>query len=158
LQPMGAPDALDRTDADAGRLGHGHARPVRGLARRRCKGQSDDALGDRGSSLEMREGRVMSRRRALEALAAKRSWQRQTQVLDLQAPRMIALAPPSAVCSTICARQTCFCDALRSLTTARSRALSINVTEREMPLRIRQTRTPRAPKPDSNVRFDPLAR
>jgi hypothetical protein len=45
LQPMGASDALDRTDADAGRLGHDQARPVRGLARPRCKGQSDDALG-----------------------------------------------------------------------------------------------------------------
>jgi hypothetical protein len=32
---------------------------------------------------------------------------------------------------------------LRSLTRARSRALSANVTEREMPVRIRQTRTPR---------------
>ena len=81
LQPMGAPDALDRTDADAGRLGHGRARPVRGLARRRCKGQSDDALGDRGSSLEMREGRVMSRRRpssprrrSVPGSARRRSW------------------------------------------------------------------------------------
>ena len=99
-----------------------------------------------GSSLEMREGRVLSRRRPSKPWSAKRSCQRQTQVLDLPVSRMIALVPtPSAVSSTICARQTCFCDALRSLTRARSRALSANVTEREMPVRIRQTRTPRVP-------------
>jgi hypothetical protein len=34
---------------------------------------------------------------------------------------------------------------LRSLTRTRSQALSANVTEREMPVRIRQTRTPRVP-------------
>ena len=40
---------------------------------------------------------------------AKRSCQRQTQVLDLAVSRMIALVPkPSTVRSTICARQTCF--------------------------------------------------
>jgi hypothetical protein len=68
LQPMGAPDALDR---------------MRGLARRRCKGQGDDALGDRGASLETREGRVLSRRRPSKPSPAKRSCQRQTLVLDL---------------------------------------------------------------------------
>jgi hypothetical protein len=71
LQPMGAPDALDRTDADAGRLGHGNARPVRGLARRRCKGQSDDALGDRGVELGDARGTRLVAQKALEALAGE---------------------------------------------------------------------------------------
>src|ERR1700681_1838358 len=37
-----------------------------------------------GSSLEMREGRVLSRRRPSKPSSAKRSCQRQTQVLDQQ--------------------------------------------------------------------------
>ena len=67
----------------------------------------------------MREGRVLSRRSPSKPSAAKRSCQRQTQVLDLPVSRMIAFVPkPSAVSSTIRARQTCFCGALRSLTRA----------------------------------------
>ena len=62
--------------------------------------------------------------------------------------------------NTICARQTCFCGAFRSLTTARSRSRSAGRTETVMPVRMPQTRTPRVagnPSRDSNVRFDPLA-
>jgi hypothetical protein len=48
-----------------------------------------------------------------------RSCQRQTVTLLLPLRRMIALVPtPSAVSSTICARQTCFCGLLRSATIA----------------------------------------
>jgi hypothetical protein len=44
----------------------------------------------------------------------KRSCQRQTRVLDLAVCRMISFVPtPSAVNSTISARQTCFCGVLR---------------------------------------------
>jgi len=48
LEPMGAPDALHGTDADAGRLGHRRARPMRCFARRFLHGQRKDALGDGG--------------------------------------------------------------------------------------------------------------
>jgi hypothetical protein len=47
------------------------------------------------------------------AAFAKRSCQRQTQVLDLPVSRTIAFEPtPSALSSTIRARQACFCRAL----------------------------------------------
>jgi hypothetical protein len=119
---------------------------VRGLARRRCKGQSDDALGDRGVELGDARGTRLVAQKALEALVGEAFLPAPDAGLGLAGSRMIAFVPtPSAVSSTICARQTCFCDALRSLTGARSRALSANVTEREMLVRIRQTRTPQVP-------------
>ncbi len=103
-----------------------------------------DELLMAGSSFGMREGRVLSRRSPSTPSAAKRSCQRQTQVLDLPVARMIAFVPrPSALRSTICARHTCFCGALRSLTRLRSRSMSAWVTEKETPVRIPQTRTPR---------------
>ena len=102
------------------------------------------ALGESWIELLMREGRVLSRRRPSKPSAAKRSCQRQTQVLDLPVSCTIAfMAAPSALSNTIQARQTCFCGALRSRTNARSRSRSAGRTEREMPLRIPQIRTPR---------------
>ena len=63
----------------------------------------------------MREGRVLSRSSPSKPSSIKRSCQRQTQVLDFPVRLMIAFVPtPSAVNSTISARQTCFCGALRS--------------------------------------------
>ena len=91
----------------------------------------------------MREGRVLSRSSPSKPSSAKRSCQRQTQVLDLLVSRMIALMPtPSAVSKTIRARQTCFCGAFRSLTSAWSRSRSAEEAERVTPARIPQTRTP----------------
>ena len=69
----------------------------------------------KGSSLGMREGRVLSCRSPSTPSAANRF--RQTQVLDVLVSRMIGLAPaPSALSKTICARQTCFYGAFRPLT------------------------------------------
>jgi hypothetical protein len=97
-----------------------------------------------GLSFGMREGRVLSRSSPSTPSAAKRSCQRQTQVLDLPVSRMIAFVPtPSALSNMICARQTCFCGALRSLTKAHNRVMSAGVTEKEIPGRMPQTRTPR---------------
>jgi hypothetical protein len=63
-------------------------------------------------------------------------------ILDFPVRLMIAFVPtPSAVNSTISARQTCFCSALRSCTTALSRRISADETERNLPARIAQTRT-----------------
>ena len=99
------------------------------------------------SSFGMREGRVLSRKSPATPSAAKRSCQRQTQVLELPVSRMIALVPsPLALSNTICARHTCFSGALRSLIPARSRSKSAEVTEREMPVRMPHTRTPRVPQ------------
>src|SRR5829696_6820751 len=56
-----------------------------------------------------RDGRVLSRSRPSTLSCAKRSCQRQTQVLDFPVRRMISTVPrPLAESSTISARQTCF--------------------------------------------------
>jgi hypothetical protein len=106
-----------------------------------------------GLSFGMREGRVLSRSSPSTPSAAKRSCQRQTQVLDLPISRMIAFVPtPSALSNMICARHTCFCGALRSLTRAHNRVMSAGVTEKEIPVRMPQTRTPRV-RPESPSGF-----
>ena len=108
----------------------------------------------------MREGRVLSRSSPSTPSSAKRSCQRQTQVLDLPVRRMISTVPtPSALSRMISARQTCFCGALRSLTSAPSRPRSVGETVKDIPVRMRQTRTAtekRNPNPDSYVRQGPL--
>jgi hypothetical protein len=71
----------------------------------------------------------------------KRSCQRQTQVFDLPVRRMISLVPtPSALKSTISARQTCLCGALRSRTITFRRRRSAGLRVMEIPVRMRQTR------------------
>ena len=47
LEPVDAPDALHRGEADPGGFGHGGARPMGCLARRIGLGQRDDPLGNR---------------------------------------------------------------------------------------------------------------
>src|ERR1700722_3397287 len=90
----------------------------------------------------IRERRVLSRSRPSNPSSIKRSCQRQTQVLDLAVRRLISFVPtPSAVNSTITARQTCFCGVFRPCTTALSRRISADETERDFPARIAQTRT-----------------
>ena len=90
----------------------------------------------------MREGRVLSRRRSSQPSSTNRSCQRQTQVFDLPVRRMIATVPtPSALESTIAARQTCFCEALRSLLIASSRPRTDRVIVMEIPVRMHQTCT-----------------
>lgn len=56
--------------------------------------------------------------------------------------RMISLVPtPSALRSTMSARQACFCGALRSLMIASSRRRSGLVILMDIPVRMRETRT-----------------
>lgn len=94
-----------------------------------------------------RGGRVLSRNRPSKPSRAKRSCQRQTQVLDLPVRRLISLVPtPSALNNTISARQTCFCGALRSRTSASRRRRSEGVTVMEIPVRMPQIRTQSAPQ------------
>jgi hypothetical protein len=95
-----------------------------------------------GPSGAMREGRVLSRSRPTTPSCMNRSCQRQTQVLDLRVRRMISLVPrPSAESSTISARQTCFCGALRSFKITFSRLRSEGFNVMDIPVRMRQTRT-----------------
>ena len=105
----------------------------------------------------MRDGRVLSRRRPSKPSEAKRSCQRQTQVLDLAVSRMIALVPkPSTVRSTICARQTRALLRRVSLFNESVKPIEIGGRDgkkREMPVRIPQTRTPR-PSPESVSGFN----
>ncbi len=141
LEPMGAPDALHGTDADTRRLGHRRACPMRRFVRRLLHRQRDDALRDGGIELRDARGSRLVVQKPFPPSAAKRSCQRQTQVLDLPVSRMIAFVPsPSALSNTICARHTCFWGALRSLTKAWSRSRSARVTEMETSVRMPQTR------------------
>jgi hypothetical protein len=68
LQPMRAPDALDRTDADARGLGHRGARPMCDLARRRFHRERNDALSDRGIEFWNARGTSLIAQKAFEAL------------------------------------------------------------------------------------------
>ena len=77
---------------------------------------------------------------ALHAAADDLAFQN-TAVLLTPAVRMISTVPrPSAVASTIWARQTCFCELLRSSTIARRRLRSVGLRWTVTPLRIPQTR------------------
>jgi hypothetical protein len=49
LQAMSPPDALNRADADPGRLGHRGPRPMGGVRRRPSQGQGHNALGNAGT-------------------------------------------------------------------------------------------------------------
>ena len=55
LEPMGAPDALDRRNADAGCFRHRRACPMRRFGQRPLHGQRHNALGDSG--IEFRDAR-----------------------------------------------------------------------------------------------------
>ena len=73
-------------------------------------------------------GRVLSRKRPSTPSSAKRLCQRHTHGFDLPVVRAIALTlSPSAVASTICARQTTFAGVLRSATRRSSQTRSSTV-------------------------------
>jgi hypothetical protein len=77
---------------------------------------------------------------------AKRSCQRQTQVFDFCVRRMISTVPkPSADKSTISARQTYFCGALRLRMIAFRRRRSDGLSLIEIPGRMPKTRMRRNP-------------
>ena len=91
----------------------------------------------------MRDGRVLSRSSPSTPAVMNRSCQRQTATLLVPARRMISTVPwPSAVSSTIRARQTCFCGLFRSATTASRRARSAALTSTMIPLRMNQIYAP----------------
>ena len=142
LEPMGAPDAVHGRDADAGCFRHRRACPVRGLGRRRLHRQRHDAPGDSGVGFRDARGPRLVAQQPFKALGGEAFLQRQTQVLDLPVRLMIAFAPsPSVGSSTIRARQTCFCAALRSPIRARRRSRLATVTKKATPARIPETRT-----------------
>ena len=141
LQAMGTPDAPDRAFTDAGRRGHHRGRPMGRLDGRVRQRQRHHAPATSGPKGGMRDGRVLSRRRPSMPSSMNRSCQRQTQVFDVPVRRMISCVPtPSALKRMIAARHTCFCAALRSLTTPSRRRRSEEPTVMEIPVRMRQTR------------------
>ena len=160
---MGAPDALDRTHAEPSRLRHRGSGPVGRLTRRVAKRQGDHALRRLGAQrLDFRGTRLVTNQ-AVEFVLHKAFLPAPNAGLGLGLfAGMIPFVPtPSAVNSTISARQTCFCGALRSCTTALSRRISADETERDFPARIAHSAC-RArignPSQDSGngARFDPL--
>jgi hypothetical protein len=87
-----------------------------------------------------RDGRVLSRSSPATPSRMNRSCQRQTHGLDLPVRRTISPVPrPSAVASTILARQTCSCGLFLSATTASRRARSAALTSTLIPSRIPAT-------------------
>lgn len=88
-----------------------------------------------------------------------RACQRQTAVVDVPVAAMMAFVPtPSALSSTIRARQTCFCNVYRSLTKAPSRRRSASTGVMEIP--VRMPRLARAndngnPQQDSSASVNP---
>jgi hypothetical protein len=145
LQPVRSPDALHRARADTGHLRHHGCGPVSGLGwggglRERPR------VPQRPRRAAQCAGGGPSRSRPSKPSCAKHSCQRQTQVLDLPVRRLISLVPtPSALNNTISARQTCFCGALRSRTSASKRKRSEQATVMEIPVRMPQIRTQSAP-------------
>src|SRR5271156_3935553 len=111
-----------------------------GFGHRRLHRQRHDAFGDSGIKLrDARRPRLVAQQ-PFKALVGKAFLPAPDAGLGLLVSRMIALVPtPSAVSKTIRARQTCFCGAFRSLTSARSRSRSAEETERVTPARIPQT-------------------
>jgi hypothetical protein len=151
LEAVGAPDPLDGTEASPAAFAI--KAPVQWVV---SPGGSPSVRATTRSAASapsglMREGRVLLRSKPSNASSTKRSCQRQTQVLDLPVRRVISFAPtPSAVKSTISARQTCFCGALRSRMRALSRRTSADETESDFPARIAQTLTSRK-RPESRA-------
>jgi hypothetical protein len=136
LQAVRPPDALDGTCADIDDLCHPGGGPVSRFCWRGGLGERHDAFGDvRPQRRDARTSRLVSQE------TVKRSCQRQTQVFDLPVRRMISLVPtPSALNSTISARQTCLCGALRSRVSTFRRRRSAGLRVMEIPVRMRQTR------------------
>lgn len=90
--------AVGSPDAPSGRRSSGsHS------VRRTTRSATSDPSG------LIREGRVLSRSRPSTPSCMKRSCRRQAQVLEVPVWRMISAVPtPSALSSTMAARQTCF--------------------------------------------------
>jgi len=85
----------------------------------------------------------------------KRSCQRQTVVFAVAVAAMIEVVPtPSALSSTIRARQTCFCGELRSAAMDSSRRRSASLSMMDIPVRMSQTRM-RRPETESLIRTHP---
>ena len=105
-------------------------------------------------------GRVLSRRRPATPCSMNRACQRQTVVFDVPVAAMTAFVPtPSALSSTIRARQTCFCGVFRSETRASSRWRSASPRVMNIPVRMPQRRTRGTQwesQPDLSVPVNPL--
>jgi hypothetical protein len=107
----------------------------------------------------MRDGRVWSRNRPATPARINRSCQRHTVTLLMPVRRIISLVPtPSAVSSTIRARQTCFCGLFRLATIASKRPRAAAPTATVIPSRMLAPPFGRATihDQDSYVRFHPL--
>jgi len=144
-ETMRLPAAPDRTGADARLLRHYVGGPVGRLARRIGKRQCHDELADIGTERRnARRPRLVAQQpvtafRGEALLPAPHAGLRLAGAAhDLDVPT------PSADKSTISARHTCFCGALRSLVSAVRRARSAGETVNDIPVRMRKTRTRRS--------------
>jgi hypothetical protein len=129
LKPVGAPDALNRTDRDARDLCHQRAGPVRRLAGRIIERQGDNSCGDFIAQ------RFDAGRRRLVTQQAFKPFRGETLLPAPDAGLRLAglahdciRARAAWLSRTISACHTCFCGALRSLTRASSRRRSAGKT------------------------------
>ena len=142
LQTMLAPDTLHRTDADADVAGHCDRGPVGDFTG--CfglRGGDDAGLNFSAEWWDARRA-GLSRSSPGTPSARNRSCHRQTEVLLVPVRRGSSIVPqPSAVSSTICARQTRFCGLFRSVTIVTRCWRSVSERLMLIRWRIRQTRT-----------------
>jgi hypothetical protein len=109
LEPVRTPDALDIGEADARRLRHGAPGPVGRLARRLGEREGDDPLSPPRAERRHARRAGLVAQKALHAFLGEALLPAPDAVLLLAVRRMTSFVPsPSAVASTIAARQTCF--------------------------------------------------
>jgi hypothetical protein len=113
------------------------------IARRVGQGERHHAFGHFLAKRGNTRGTGLVAQQALDTVLHEPLLPAPDEVLDLAVRRMISTVPaPSALNSTMAARQACFWAALWSLLMASSRRRSVGVRVREIPVRMRQTRTP----------------
>ena len=156
---MRFPDATDR--AGACRSPAPSDQPSMGrLGRRVGQRRRDHTLGHLRAVPRNPRGRVLSRRKPSTPSSMNRCCQRQTQVFDVpvMAHDLVGFPRRRHSRSTMFARQTCFCEALRSLAIASSHWRFGRVILMEIPVRMRKTRArAKQMESESYVRQRPLA-
>lgn len=141
-EAMGLPDFLDRGDCQPRDVGHCAGGPMRRLERRRFQRHRHDRSGLSSAMGIFPGGRELLRDNPAIPSSMKRACQRHTVIFAVPVCFMMADVPtPSALISTIRARQKCFCGVLRLVTRASRRRRSESQRVMEIPVRLLQGRT-----------------
>lgn len=140
LEPVRLPDATDRAGTDAALPRH-QVGPVGRLGRLATNVSATTRSATSGPSSGIREGRL-NYAGGVDAFFHEPLLPAPDADLDVSVRRMSSLAPtPSALGSTIAARQTCLCVEFRSSVIASSRRRSGRMIMMKIPALMRKTRT-----------------